>query len=459
MGSSRVETDPRLVSFRTALDARPVSPFQWRVVGLVVLLLITEGYDAHAIGYVAPQMIGAWHVDKAAFGPVFGAASLGLTLGALLLTPLADRFGARRLLLICVAIYGGLTLATAWAPDFTTLVVLRFLTGLGLGGATPTAVALMSEYAPRRLRTTLVTLAVCGLSLGGAAGGAVALLFLQRLGWQSVFAFGGLGAVAMLPFLLWDLPESLPHLLRDPSPHRLTRMASRAAPGWMPPPAPALTAAPARRVAVTELFIGGYAVPTVLIWTAYLMNMVLLYSLSNWLPIVIHDNGLSVQTANLATTLYQLGGTVGAVLLALLCDRLRAQGVLAAVLVGVALCLCGVSSACSSAVTTVLLVAMIGFCMVGGQNVANAWVGIFYPVTARSTGLGWALGVGRIGSVAGPVLAGVLIGYGVPGGTLFRLCMIPALASAAALFFVRGPADEPRGGERAGFLTMQAAHE
>ncbi len=445
-----METDPRLASFRATLDTRPLSWFQWRVVGLVVLLLITEGYDAHAIGYVAPQMIAAWHVGKAAFGPVFGAASLGLTIGALVLTPLADRWGARRLLLICVVLYGGLTLATAWAPDFTTLLVLRFLTGLGLGGATPTAVALMSEYAPRRLRTTLVTLAVCGLSLGGAAGGGVALLFLERLGWQSVFAFGGLGAVAMLPFLVWGLPESLPHLLADPVPDRLHRMARQAVPGWVPPPMTTLRpgAVGAGRVPVAQLFIGGYAVPTLLIWTAYLMNMVLLYSLSNWLPVVIHDGGLSVRTADLATMLYQLGGTGGAVLLALACDRLRAPGVLAAALVGVALCLFAMGGAGASPVTVVLLVAAVGFCMVGGQNVANAWVGLFYPVTARSTGLGWALGVGRIGSVLGPVLTGVLIGSGVPSQTLFRLCVIPALVSAAALFFVRGPADEPRDGAK-----------
>ena len=181
----------QIASFRAALDARPVSRYQWLILVLLALLLVTDGYDAQVLGYVVPALAKDWGLEKAAFGPVFSANLLGLTLGSLLVTPLADRFGVRRILLGCVLIYASLTVLMVFANSLTTLMAARFICGIGMGGAMPSAMALMSDYSPPRMRTLMVTLAACGFSFGGAAGGFVAAGFIEGYGWQAVFLAGG----------------------------------------------------------------------------------------------------------------------------------------------------------------------------------------------------------------------------------------------------------------------------
>ncbi|MGV8474384.1 MFS transporter, partial [Pseudomonas aeruginosa] len=159
----------QIASFRAALDARPVSRYQWLLLLLLALLLVTDGYDAQVLGYVVPTLAQEWGLDKAAFGPVFSANLFGLTVGSLLVTPLADRFGIRRVLLCCVLIYASLTVLMVFAGSLESLMLARFVCGIGMGGAMPSAMALMAEYSPPRLRTLMVTLAACGFSFGGAA--------------------------------------------------------------------------------------------------------------------------------------------------------------------------------------------------------------------------------------------------------------------------------------------------
>ena len=176
----------QIASFRAALDARPVSRYQWLLLLLLALLLVTDGYDAQVLGYVVPTLAQEWGLDKAAFGPVFSANLFGLTVGSLLVTPLADRFGIRRVLLCCVLIYASLTVLMVFAGSLENLMLARFVCGIGMGGAMPSAMALMAEYSQPRLRTLMVTLAACGFSFGGAAGGFVAAAFMDGFGWQAV---------------------------------------------------------------------------------------------------------------------------------------------------------------------------------------------------------------------------------------------------------------------------------
>lgn len=182
----------QISNFRATLDRHPISGFQWRLLLLLTLLLITDGYDALGLGYVVPALAQEWNVDKVLFGPVFSANLLGLTFGSLLVTPLADRIGIRVVLIGCVSVYGLLTLTTALVNSIEGLVWVRFICGIGMGGAMPCAMALMSEYSPPRQRTLMVTLAACGFSLGGAMGGFVAAALIDRFGWQSVFLTGGI---------------------------------------------------------------------------------------------------------------------------------------------------------------------------------------------------------------------------------------------------------------------------
>lgn len=438
--------DTRIPDFRAALDERPVSRFQVRLLVLAVLLLLTDGYDTQAIGYVAPTLTGLWHVPRASFGPVFSAGLVGLMLGAMTFTPIADRYGPRRVLLACTAAYGVLTLATALAPSRDVLLVLRFLTGLGLGGAMPNVIALVSEYSPTRVRTLMVAAAVCGFSLGGALGGVVAAAVMAHFGWQSVFVIGGALPFIILPFLIRWLPESLPRLLADPSPQtRLHAVVAQVAPGWTPTVARDGHGARNKQAfPLRLLFARGYAAPTVLIWLAFFCNLLLLYFLANWLPSVVHASGSSLEMANITTAVYQGGGTLGALVLAWICDRLgRAQPVLACAFLGAAICTVLIGVAGTDAPALLVSAAGAGFCVVGGQIAANAFAGNYYPAAMRATGAGWALGVGRFGSIFGPLIGGVLIGFDISTPTLFVLFALPALVAAGCVVLVpRAPDPE-----------------
>jgi AAHS family 4-hydroxybenzoate transporter-like MFS transporter len=436
--------DTRMLSFRAALDARPVSKYQIRLVALAVALLIMDGYDTQAIGYVAPVLSGLWHIDRGGFGPIFSAGLIGLTIGTLVFAPISDKVGCRPILIGCTILYGALTLATALADSWNTLLLLRFLTGLGLGGAMPSTIALVSDYSPTRHRNLLVTVAVCGFALGGAIGGFVAAATIHNFGWQSIFILGGIVPLVTLPLLMSWLPESLPRLLTDPAPRqRLAKVVADFVPGWdiskVETPA---SAAAKERFPVAALFNSGYAIQTLLIWVIFFSNLLLLYFFVNWIPTVATSSGQSLQAANLTAGIFQLSGIFGALVLAYISDRLgRPQLVLAFTYAGAALCCYLFGSAAGS--TPAILVASAaasGFCIVGAQGVVNAFAGNYYPAAIRATGVGWALGIGRLGSILGPLVGGILISLHVTTPTLFALFAIPAiLATISASLVKRSP--------------------
>lgn len=432
--------DPRTVSFRAALDARPISAFQWRLLAMAVALLIMDGYDTQAIGYVAPVLSGLWKVDRSAFAPIFSVGLVGLTLGALIFAPISDRIGGRVVLIGCTALYAVLTLATAFVDSWGVLFVLRFLTGFGLGGAMPSAIALVSDYSPTRVRNLMVAVAVCGFSLGGAIGGITAAGTMRQFGWQSVFIIGGIVPLITLPFLLKWLPETLSTLLSDPQPRtRLVKLVAELVPGCdvatAPPPA---VQAEERRFPVAQLFNTGYAVPTLLIWVVFFSNLLLLFFFSQWIPTVVHSSGQSLETANLTAAVYQVGGTIGALVLAILCDvTRRPQRVLACAFIGAAVFCYLIGASASSLPALMACAAATGFCIVGGQISGNAFVGNYYPAAIRATGIGWALGIGRLGSIIGPLVGGLMISLQVPIQSMFAYCAIPALLAAVCVTLVR----------------------
>lgn len=432
----------QIASFRAALDARPVSPYQWRLLLLLILLLVTDGYDAQVLGYVIPALAQDWGLEKAAFGPVFSANLLGLTVGSLAVTPLADRFGVRRVLLCCVLLYASLTLLMVFASSLDSLMLARFLCGIGMGGAMPSAMALMADYAPPRLRTLMVTLAACGFSLGGAAGGFVAAGFIDHYGWQAVFLAGGVAPLLLFPLLALFLPESLPRLLRDAPPYaRLQRVTARLLPGWQVPAARIASDEPAdSKLTVVALFREGFARPTLLLWSTFFVSLILLYFMISWLPSLLQESGLALNQANLVTSLFLFAGTFGAVCLAWCADRMANKAhLLAGVLLGAALfsVLVGVNH--DDPRWLVPSVFAAGFCIIGGQLTLNAFVSNFYPAQVRATGTGWALGVGRFGSILGPLLGSLLLTLHMPVEQIFFFCAVPALLGALLISRVRAP--------------------
>lgn len=308
------------------IDDGRLTGHQVLIAGLCALVAALDGFDTQAIAYVAPSIGEAWGIDKALFGPVFSAGLLGLTIGALLLSPLGDRWGRKGVIVACTATFGLLALLTSRAETIQELLVYRLLTGIGLGGAMPNLIALTSEYAPRRLQATLVTVMFCGFPLGSTIGGLVSAPLIVSHGWQAVFVLGGVVPLALVPVLLIFLPESARFLaLRGGGP-RLTALLAKTAPHLSGEAFVAQVRAEAPgsgqdRLSIAALFTHGRAPMTALIWLAFFMNLLVMYFLVNWMPSLLRDQGLSLNVAVASTAILNLGGVVGAIILGRFLDR------------------------------------------------------------------------------------------------------------------------------------------
>ncbi|HEY4029769.1 MAG TPA: MFS transporter [Caulobacteraceae bacterium] len=431
--------DNRTEGFRRSLDAGRIPNHLYFIVALVALLLVTDGFGTQAIGFVAPAIGKAWALKKGALTGVITMGLVGVMIGACGVTPLADRIGARRILIGCALTYGVLMCGTALAHDLPGLLWMRLLSGVALGGAMPTGIALLSEYSPTRLRATFVTAVVCGFSLGGALGGFVATLVITRYGWPMVFLVGGVAPILLAPALFLYLPESLPRVLAGQANARAVAIARKLSPGWTSAPAPtAPVAAGGRRAPVVGLFEDGLALPTLLIWVVYFMSLMVLYALSNWLPTIITDAGMPMSAANAATSFYQLAGIVGALLFSFLCDKVGSRRVLPLIFLGASVFCFLIGAAGRNPSLVVGAAAAAGLFVVGGQSAANAFVGNFYPSHVRATGIGWALGMGRLGTILGSSVIGLMIEAGAQAHTLFEICAAPGLFAALAIWLVAG---------------------
>ncbi len=396
---------------RTRLDA-----FGIRVMVLCALVLFMDGFDTQAIGYTAPSIIDAWQIGRAAMGPVFSAGLLGLLVGALVLGPAADRFGRRPVLLGSVLWFGVLSLATTQVESVDALLWLRFLTGLGLGGAMPNAVALTSEYTPRRLRATAVMVMFCGFSTGAAVGGFVASGLISTFGWQSVFLIGGTAPCLAFVPLYFLLPESKGFLASRGKEQEVS--------------------VERQRMPVLQLFGAGRTATTLLLWVVFFMSLLDLYFVSNWLPTVINDAGVPLTQAVFVTAMFQVGGVVGTLTLGFVFDRFRPFVTLAVVYLGAAALIMLIGVAGTHVGFLIAAVLGAGVCVVGGQTAANALTAGVYPTEVRATGVGWALGLGRVGSIVGPMVGAWLIALEWQTRPLFMVAAVPAVVAALAAFLV-----------------------
>jgi MFS transporter, AAHS family, 4-hydroxybenzoate transporter len=364
------------------------------------LIVFVDGYDAQAMGYVAPALSAALHIPRTVLGPVISSGLVGMMIGAIVSGSLADRIGRRPVLIACALVFGVGSLLTATAESIQSMVIFRALTGLGMGGAMPNAIALTSESMPHRLRGTAVTTMICGFSLGAAVGGFVAAAIIPSYGWQSVFVLGGTAPIAIAIAAFMWLPDS-------------KRAAATGSP-------------------VAQLFTDGRGVATLLIWVIYFANLLNLYFLNSWLPTIMNDAGIPVATAIRLTALFQVGGIGGAIVLGFILDRVFSFWVLAACYLWAAIAVFLIGASGASTMLLGVAIASAGIGIIGGQNGGHAVTADFYPPAIRSTGVGWALGIGRIGSITGPVLGGLLLAQGTPVHQVFWAASIPALIATLA---------------------------
>ncbi|HML14486.1 MAG TPA: MFS transporter [Xanthobacteraceae bacterium] len=420
------------------LDREKIGSYQIRVAALCAAVVFLDGFDTQVIGNLVPSIIADFKVTRPAMAPVGMAGLVGLMVGALSLSPLADKIGRRGVIVGSTLAFGVMTLLTGLlAESVTGLVVLRFLTGLGLGGAMPNAIAMTAEYAPRRRQATMVMVMFCGFPLGASFAGFISAYLIPALGWRAVLYLGGVLPIALVPLLLAELPESIRHLvLQGNQTARIAAILARISPGLAFPHGTrfAIGEQHGHGVPVGHLFREGRAAPTVLLWIVFFMSLLNIFLINFWLPTLTHDAGVALAIANMATGLFQAGGVISTLLGGRAVDAFGAYRVLSPAYFLAALSIGALGFAVVSPALLLIVGTVAGFCLIGGQTGVNALSSTFYPTFIRSTGVGWALGIGRIGSIAGPGVGGILIALKWPTAAIFIIGAVAALCAAVALF-------------------------
>ena len=426
------------VDVQHVIDSSPLSLLQYVVITLCFLIVFLDGYDTAIIGFVAPVLRTEWNVPPPELRPLLTAALFGLALGALAAGPLADRFGRKSVLVGAVVVFGLLSLLSAFTRGLTELTIVRFLTGLGLGAAMPNATTLTAEYSPVRNRSLLVTIMFCGFTLGAASAGFLAGFLIPSFGWQSVFLFGGTLPLGLAVALIAFLPESLQFLAvkRQGGGAHTARILARIAPGrrvtsdmfFMTP-----EVARTKGSYVSLLFQGGLSFGTVSLWTAYFMGLLVIFLIRSWLPTLVTVAGFSIERASILGGMFDIGGTIGAILVAWCMDRFGAHTAIATSFFLGAGTIYVVALFLGAPSILMLTIFMAGFFLSGSQTALSPLAAAFYPTAGRATGVAWMLGIGRFGGILGAFSGGVLLSFGWDFRTILTALVIPAVLAAMAV--------------------------
>jgi AAHS family 4-hydroxybenzoate transporter-like MFS transporter len=402
-----------VVDVQGFLNAQPFSPFQWRIFALCFAIVLLDGFDTAAIGFIAPSLVREWGVARPALAPVLSAALLGLAAGALFAGPLADRIGRKLVLTGAVILFGAACLWSSFAASLGELTVLRFVTGLGLGAAMPNAVTLMSEYCPDKRRATLTNAMFCGFPLGAALGGFIAAWMIPQWGWRSVLVAGGVVPLLLAALILLLLPESVRFLVaRGAGAPRIRAILARVSPNALGVRAFVLTEPAPARDGKTAAGLGlvlsrPYLAGSMLLWLAYFMGLVIFYALVNWMPLLLRDAGFAPQAAALVAALFPLGG-VGAIAFGWLMDRYRPNLVIACGFAATAASIFAIGQVPRDVFIVGSMVFLAGIAMNTAQASLPALAAAYYPTRGRATGVAWMMGIGRFGGIAGSFLVAEL---------------------------------------------------
>ena len=428
----------RHIDVHQVADEARFNRFHGLVLFWCALIIIFDGYDLAVAGIALPSIMKEMGVDPTQAGFMVSSALFGMMFGAIFLGTIADRIGRRWAIAICIALFSVFTAAAGLASDPVTFSATRFLAGLGIGGVMPNVVAQMTEYSPKRLRATLVTLMFSGYAVGGMLAALLGKGLIESYGWQSVFLAAAL-PVVLIPFVLRSLPESMPFLLKSGRERELKAIVARLDPSLRMTEADRFALPSATRAGsapVRDLFQDGRGFSTLMFWVAFFMCLFMVYALSSWLTKLMAGAGYSLGSALTFVLTLNFGAVIGAVGGGWLADRFHIKWVLCSmyVLAAVSITLLGTPM---PSWALFVVVGLAGASTIGTQIVTYAYAGQFYPTAIRSTGIGIASGVGRSGAILAPIVIGALVSMALPLQQNFVAIAIPAVIAAVAVAMIR----------------------
>lgn len=427
----------RKIDINHIIDQARFNAFHWQVLFWCALIIIFDGYDLVIYGVVLPALMKDWGLSPLQAGALGSYALFGAMLGAIIFGSLSDRVGRKWVIAICVILFSGFTLLNGFAKDMTEFGICRFMAGLGIGGVMPNVVALMSEYAPKKIRGTLVAIMFSGYSMGGIISSGLGIVLLPTYGWQSVFYVAAI-PLMLLPLILRYLPESLGFMIRQGHETKATVILQRIEPTFVSLPDDAFVtpALKAPGAPVVQLFREGRGISTIMLCLVFFCCLLMIYALNSWLPKLMITAGYGLGSSLSFLLLMNVGAIFGAVGGGWIGDRLGLRRVLIVffLLAAASISLLGFKS------PTAILYALIfiaGATTIGTQILAYSCVAEFFPMGIRTTGLGWISGIGRSGAITGPILGGVLVNIQLPLHLNFIVFALPGCVAALAMCFVR----------------------
>lgn len=421
------------MSLREQIDRAPMTRFQVKVVALCLAMNVVEGFDLLVMAFAASAVAAEWQLSGSQIGLLLSAGLIGAVVGSTTLAPLADRIGRRPLVLLCLTIATtGMVLSTL-ASGISTLGLFRFLTGVGVGGVMAGLPVIVSEYSNLRARGTSIAFFAVGLPLGGVVGGVIAALVTAQYGWRATFALGAVLSVVAIAIVFRALPESLDYLTARRPADSLKRVNTILARMDMRPLAelPASTRSAAVGVR-SAIFRGRNGIRTGLLWLMFFSLLSGLYFAANWTPRLLEQSGLSAQQGISGGIVLNVGGVVGILIVTVLALRARSAVIAAVTIAGAGLAFLGMVVSFGSLAPTLVAAVAIGLMLNANGAAVHAIAPAMYPVEVRTTGMGWASAFGRVGAIAAPIVAGVLVDRGWNGPQLFAAFSVPLFVAAGA---------------------------
>ncbi|MDY6449615.1 aromatic acid/H+ symport family MFS transporter [Acinetobacter faecalis] len=431
------------VNVNQIIDHAKFTPFHFRVVAWCLLIILFDGYDLAINGVVLPLLMDDWGLSAVQAGMLASTALAGMMFGAMIFGSLADKIGRKKVIMICIVLFSGLTFAGGFASNPTEFGILRFLAGLGIGGVMPNLVALTSEYAPQKMRSTLVTTMFSGYAVGGVMAALLGSWFTPSFGWEIMFFIAGI-PLFLLPVIWKYLPESLTFIVKENKQEEARKIVRKLAPNIT---VKEETTFELYKVDVPEaanvasLFRRGRATNTLLFWVAFFTCLLTMYALSSWLPKLMMAAGYSMDNSLMFMMIMNVGAVVGIVGGGILADRFHLKPVLMflGIMGAIVMSLMGFQS---NQFLLYILVFLAGAASIGSQMLLYSYVAQFYPLAVRSTGIGWSSAIGRMGAIVGPILIGGLLGMNLPAHFNFIAVGLPVLITAIAVALIMHD-DEP----------------